>query len=69
MSGAKAAAELGQPTIASWLNPSGDHGHIAMVTPSLRPGCHIAQAGRLNYESAPLNWGFGSYEPDYFTHA
>ncbi len=66
---ASAAAGLGQPTIASWKNPDGGHGHIAMVVPSERFGCHIAQAGRTNYQSAPLNWGFGSYEPTFFTHA
>ena len=66
-SSAKAAAELGQPTVAVWKNP-GSHGHVAFVIPSGRPGIHISQAGRVNYASAPLSWGFGEHTPAFFTH-
>ncbi len=61
---AVAAADLGQPTIASWKNPGGSHGHIAMI----RPGGHITQAGAHNYNDAPLVRGFGDLQPQFFTH-
>ena len=62
---AVAAADIGQPTIASWANPAGQHGHIALV----RPGGHITQAGAHNHNDAPLARGFGDLQPDWFTHS
>lgn len=44
------------------------HGHVAMVVPSEKPGTWIAQAGAMNYDLAPISWGFGAIEPRFFVH-
>ena len=62
-------AELGFPTVATLREPL--HGHIAMVVPSDSPGMHVWQAGRHNYESAPIARGFGTANLPhvrFFTH-
>lgn len=67
-----ARAEAGYPTVAVWRNPADppvNHGHIAMVVPAVGGvGCHIAQAGAHNFSCAPLAKGFGSYQPQWFSH-
>ena len=61
---AHARAALGFPVVASWLNPTGKSGHVAM----LLPGGLIAQAGQSNLFMVPLARGFGKLEPSFFTH-
>lgn len=60
-------ASSGHPTVALYRNPGG-HGHIAMVLPGPNGTCHIAQAGRVNLFDVPLQAGFGSKVPVFFTH-
>ncbi len=49
-------ANMGYPSVASWKNPSGGHGHIQMVVPSKdgsyseSKGVTISQAGSKNIE-------------------
>lgn len=68
---ARHRAALGYPTVASWSNPKHDApGHIALVVPS-PPGVasmYISQAGTENFLRAPIGRGFGSIQPDFFTH-
>lgn len=58
-------AELGQPTVACWVNPDAAHSsHIALCVPAVGgTGLHVAQAGATNFDSAPLAHGFGSKTP------
>lgn len=66
---AKAQAELGCPTVVTLHEPG--HGHIALVVPSDSPGMRVWQAGRHNYESAPIANGFGTANlprVKFFTH-
>ena len=65
---ASVVAELGQPTIATWLNPNG-HSHVAVVVPGATPGIHVAQAGAVNFSCKPIASGFGSKKPiKFWTH-
>ncbi len=66
---AVAAANVGQPTVCIWKNPTGPHGHIAMVRPSASGELRICQAGATNFNDAPFNRGFGSLECRFYTHA
>lgn len=68
---ARARAQLGYPTVASWANPKHDApGHIALLVPAPQgvASIHISQAGTENFIRAPIGRGFGSLAPDYFTH-
>lgn len=63
-------ANVGNPTVAVWRNPSGT-GHIAMVRPGeLHPekGPCIAQAGKRNFRSGHVRDGFGAHPVEYFVH-
>ncbi len=60
----------GQPVLAAWLNPTGGHGHIAVVVPGPTEGhLFVSAAGSHNYVAAPLEKSFGlSLHPDFFTY-
>lgn len=65
-------AELGCVAVASWRNPTGTHGHIALLVPA-PPGStehvFIAQAGKENFSCRAIERGFGlSIHPDFFKH-
>lgn len=69
---ARKAAMMGRPAVATWKNPTGRAGHVAMVKPP-RAGdmietTWIAQAGLNNYEHALLGKGFGNYRPLFYVH-
>jgi LysM repeat protein len=66
---AQDAANLGQPSVASWRNPGGI-GHVAMVRPGevTSRGPAIAQAGGSNFNSGHVADGFGSRQPEYWIH-
>ena len=67
---AQAAANRGQPSVASWNNPGGI-GHIAMVRPGelTSDGPASAQAGGVNFNNRHIANGFGSRQPGYWVHA
>lgn len=68
---ARARANAGMPTVATWTNPDAHHSsHVALVLPSPEGGpLHIAQAGLFNLYDVPIARGFGSFEPIvFFTH-
>ncbi|MCK6508532.1 chitosanase [Myxococcota bacterium] len=66
---AQAAANNGQPAVASWKNPGGI-GHIGVVRPGeMRNGSPAAaQAGGRNFEDGHISDGFGRAQPTYFIH-
>ena len=67
---ARQRAQLGYPTVAAALNPTG-HGHVALVVPQAvtdAPGLYVSSAGAHNFIRAPLAKSFGSLHPEYFTH-
>src|SRR5256885_2649840 len=58
---AQQTANNGHPTVAIWNNPSGGHGHIAMVRPGSigdSRGDAEAQAGRLTLNATHVTRGF-----------
>ena len=58
-------AQTGRPVVVGWRSPLGQIGHVAMVLPWSR----IAQAGRTNLFSEPLERGFGALkELEFFGH-
>ncbi len=67
---AQAAANRGQPSVATWNNPGGI-GHIAMVRPGELndSGPASAQAGGINFNHGHIANGFGSRQPGYWVHA
>lgn len=66
---ARQAANRGEPVVATWHNPHGGPGHIALVRPSPSGGpLLIWQAGRINFESGPIARGFGSLPVVFFGH-
>ena len=66
---ARAFADEGCPTVATWFNRNGGPGHIALVVPSRgESGVWIAQAGRTNFARGLLSRGFGSLPVTYFAH-
>ena len=48
----------GYPVVAGWSNPRG-HGHVAIGSPSIDAGLHVAQAGSINFTCRPISRGFG----------
>lgn len=58
------AADLGQPTSATWRAPPGRIGHVAVVLPERL----AAQAGASNFFGKPLRAGFGDLPVKFFTH-
>lgn len=67
---AQRMANSGHAAVASWANPTGGHGHIAIVRPGeLGPGGpRIAQAGGTNFNNGSVARGFGRHTPQYFVH-
>lgn len=66
---ARIAAGRGEPVVACWENPHGGHGHIAIVRPSPAGSpLLIWQAGARNFESGPLETGFGRLPVVFFAH-
>ena len=66
---AQRMADEGQVALASWKNPSGGPGHIAVLVPSLgESGIWIAQAGRENFSRGRVERGFGTLPVTYFAH-
>lgn len=66
---AQMAANAGQPTVASWYNPDGGSGHVAVVRPydngetfnAKDPyrSVVVSNAGKSNFEYKTLNYAFG----------
>lgn len=67
---AQQMANLGKPTLATWKNPTGGHGHIGVIRPGeLKGGSPtMAQAGGRNFNNGTVRQGFGSKEPQYFVY-
>lgn len=67
---AQDAANEGIPAIAMWKNPTGGHGHTAVIRPGSinAGGPAIAQAGAHNFNSGHIANGFGSLSPEYYRH-
>jgi hypothetical protein len=67
---AQALANQGKPTVATWKNPTGGHGHIGVIRPGeLKNGSPtMAQAGGTNFNKGTVRQGFGNKEPQYFVY-
>jgi len=67
---AQRMANEGHAAVASWSNPTGGHGHIAVVRPGVlgQGGPRIAQAGGTNFNNGSVARGFGRHTPEYFVH-
>jgi hypothetical protein len=70
---ARAASNLGCPTVATWLNSSGPHGHVAVCLPSTTgEEQQVSQAGSVCFSQGGISRAFG---PDklpavrWWTHA
>ena len=59
---AQAAANSGNPAVVMWRNPTGGHGHIAVVRPGelSSKGAVVAQAGATNFNRGYVRDGFGT---------
>lgn len=76
VSEAQARANLGYPSVATWLNPSVHpetklelSGHVALFVPDRgEPGLFIAQAGITCFSRGTLSSGFGARNVLCFTH-
>lgn len=69
---AQANANAGRPTLASWPNPSGKSGHVAVIRPgALDPklGPAAAQAGKTNWDNKHIANGYGDIVPTYWANA
>lgn len=66
---AQAAANNGQPSVATWPNPGGI-GHMGVIRPGEinDRGPALAQAGRRNIENGHVSDGFGNASPTYWVH-
>ncbi|GAB3782301.1 hypothetical protein GCM10028818_37870 [Spirosoma horti] len=65
-------ANKGCPSVVVWKNPTGGHGHTAVIRPgnSTNQGPLIAQAGARNFNIGRLVQGFGTRTGlRYFIHA
>ncbi len=73
---AQQRAEQGYPTFAVWFNPTGGHGHIAMLRPAPKSAPPIGDiwvtaAGRHNTQCSRLEDQFGLSNSDavrFYTH-
>lgn len=69
---ARQRAETGFPTVATWKNPSGGHGHIMLLRPAppSHPGhIYVAGAGSRVGGCIRIEDSFGlSLHPDFVTH-
>lgn len=64
-------ANEGKVAVVLWANPTGGHGHTAMVRPGTitSRGPAIAQAGSTNFNFGHLADGFGHLAPPFYVHA
>ena len=65
-------ANLGNVSVAVWKNPTGGHGHTAVIRPGfVTPrGVTIAQAGSTNFGIGHLVDGFGTKVGiEYYIHS
>jgi hypothetical protein len=69
---ARQRAATGFPTVATWKNPTGGHGHIMLVVPSPDADMghlYVAGAGVKNFNCARIEDSFGlTIHPDFLTH-
>ena len=67
---AQRMANSGHAAVASWANPTGVHGHIAIVRPGVlgEGGPRMAQAGGTNFNDGSARRAFGRHTPQYFVH-
>jgi LysM repeat protein len=68
---AQDAANQGLISVVMWKNPTGGHGHTAVIRPGSinNKGPEIAQAGRHNFNRGRITDGFGNLSPlEYFIH-
>lgn len=68
---AQAHANEGKPAFAIWRNPTGGHGHTAIIRPGLfsdRRGATTAQAGSINFNHGHIRDGFHTRGPKYYIH-
>jgi len=61
------SAQAGKCAVASWRDPRGGPGHVAVFTPTTL-GPRIAQAGTRNFVDLPLALGFGQLPVACFHH-
>ena len=63
-------ANAGKAAAALWQNPTGGHGHTAIVRPGAltAKGPATAQAGSINFNSGHLQDGFGNLKPLFYGH-
>lgn len=64
-------ANQGRPSLATWVNDHGPHGHIMALTPTPNGehGVWGAQAGSSCFSCAPITHGFGSLPVVGWVHA
>lgn len=68
---AQESANLGRLGVVVWKNPTGGHGHTAIIRPGsiTNDGPLIAQAGRRNFNAGRLQQGFGTRQGlQFFIH-
>jgi hypothetical protein len=67
---AQDAANQGLLAVVMWKNPTGGHGHTAVVRPGSinAGGPAIGQAGAHNFNMGHVVNGFGHLSPEYFCH-
>lgn len=67
---AQKAANAGEVAVAMWYNPTGAHGHTAIVRPGTitDAGPSTAQAGAINFNDRHLKDGFHNAKPEFFVH-
>lgn len=69
--GARALATQGKLALVVWKNPTGGHGHVAVVVPppsDRDPNTWIAQAGGKCFSQGTLQSGFGNVTVEFFGH-
>ncbi len=67
---AASLADDGATVLAVWTNPTGGHGHIAVVLGSDDGHLLVSAAGQRNYVCTQLERSFGlTIHPEFFTHA
>lgn len=68
---AQNAANQGELAVIMWKNPTGGHGHTAVVRPGqiTSKGPATAQAGAVNFNAGHMKDGFGNISGRYYIHA
>jgi hypothetical protein len=67
---AQSFANKGKVAVVMWKNPTGGHGHTAIVRPGeiTSRGPATAQAGAINFNMGHMKDGFGSIAGKYYVH-